>query len=492
MFLFILKKKYISLLFWLIFIQSFSVYAQDDYQKWLKQQNEKFKQFKDERDKAFADFLQKEWKKMQMTQGLVPDEEPKPIDIPVAEFTDLPENIISDSLHIIEEIKIPEPEPVKEPDVEIAPIVPKVENAKELNFQFFGAPIYLNYDNDILVDIDGKINKEKIGSFWTTLSKSDFEPVQEQIEALKTKMDLNDWGICFLLFQIGKNVYNENKQSILFTWFMLSKLGYKVKVGYFNNDIFLLIPSKQVLFEITYFEIDKQRYYAINFDKKQRELESLYTYDGNYPGAETVFDFNINNPPGVGNIETNKELQFKFNNQNFTFLTKYNKNAIDYFSHYPHTTLDVYFNSSPSDDIAYSLLSNLKSMVEGKSETEAVNILLRFVQTAFQYQTDAEQFGIEKYLFSEETVFYPYSDCEDRSILFSFLVRQLIGLEVIGLDYPGHVATAVKFNADVNGDSIIYQNQKYLICDPTYINANIGLCMPQFKNIKPEFIVIKE
>ena len=142
--------------------------------------------------------------------------------------------------------------------------------------------------------------------------------------------------------------------------------------------------------------------------------------------------------------------------------------------------------------MAYSLLSNLKSLVEGKSEIEAVNILLRFVQTAFQYQTDAEQFGIEKYLFSEETVFYPYSDCEDRSILFSFLVRQLIGLKVVGLDYPGHVATAVKFSVDLNGDSIIYQNQNYLICDPTYINAPIGMCMPQYKNIKPEVIIIKE
>ena len=46
----------------------------------------------------------------------------------------------------------------------------------------------------------------------------------------------------------------------------------------------------------------------------------------------------------------------------------------------------------------------------------------------------------------DEPLFYPYSDCEDHSVLFAYLVRELPGLEVIGLDYPGHVATAVRFS----------------------------------------------
>ena len=113
------------------------------------------------------------------------------------------------------------------------------------------------------------------------------------------------------------------------------------------------------------------------------------------------------------------------------------------------------------------------------------------MQNAFPYKTDDEQFGREKYFFPEETLFYPFSDCEDRSILFAYLVSNLLGLDVVGLEFPGHAATAVRFNSDVRGDFIDYRNEKYIICDPTYVNANYGECMPQFKTVIPRIVRIR-
>ena len=52
------------------------------------------------------------------------------------------------------------------------------------------------------------------------------------------------------------------------------------------------------------------------------------------------------------------------------------------------------------------------------------------------------------------------------------------------------MATAVKFNDNIKGDSIVYQGEKYLVTDPTYINADIGMAMPQFKKINPKVIPI--
>ena len=86
----------------------------------------------------------------------------------------------------------------------------------------------------------------------------------------------------------------------------------------------------------------------------------------------------------------------------------------------------------------------LTQQIKGKSQKDAANILIDFVQTAFEYQTDDVQFGYERPLFADETFFYPYSDCEDRSILFAHLVKDLLGLDVVLLYYPGHLATAVK------------------------------------------------
>jgi len=150
--------------------------------------------------------------------------------------------------------------------------------------------------------------------------------------------------------------------------------------------------------------------------------------------------------------------------------------------------LNVYYRADVSRHLVNSVIENLRTIVKGKSEPEAVDIILRFVQVAFKYKTDQDQFGYEKYLLPDETVYYPYSDCEDRSILFSYLVRNILGLKTVMLEYPGHVAVAVKFNEDIVGDKLKIGEEIYVICDPTYINANIGMAMPQFKNVIPKVI----
>jgi hypothetical protein len=68
------------------------------------------------------------------------------------------------------------------------------------------------------------------------------------------------------------------------------------------------------------------------------------------------------------------------------------------------------------------------------------------------------------------------------------LIKTILKLDVIGLEYNTHAACAVKFNTDINGDSITLNEKKYIICDPTYIGASAGMAMPQFLNEKPKII----
>ncbi|MBK6681728.1 MAG: hypothetical protein IPG53_17890 [Ignavibacteriales bacterium] len=93
-------------------------------------------------------------------------------------------------------------------------------------------------------------------------------------------------------------------------------------------------------------------------------------------------------------------------------------------------------------------------------------------------------------MFAEETLYYDFTDCEDRSVLFAHLIQMFTNLKVVGLDYPGHIATAVELKSAKNGDSITYKGRKFIICDATYIGAGIGECMTEFKNVTPEIIEI--
>ena len=93
--------------------------------------------------------------------------------------------------------------------------------------------------------------------------------------------------------------------------------------------------------------------------------------------------------------------------------------------------------------------------------------------------------------FCEENYYYPQNDCEDRSVLFAFLVRHLLRLDVVLVDYPGHIPTAVHFNENVPGTAIMNNGKRYVICDPTYIGASIGTEMPGFKPEDRTVIPIK-
>jgi hypothetical protein len=137
----------------------------------------------------------------------------------------------------------------------------------------------------------------------------------------------------------------------------------------------------------------------------------------------------------------------------------------------------------------------LRPLVEGRSEADAVNLLLRFVQTAFAYKVDAENFGEERFLFPEETLQQPFSDCEDRSVLFSYLVRHVLGLKTVALGYPSHVATGVRLEATppegLSGTRIEVEGDTYVMADPTYIGATIGMAMPFVVGETPEIISVQ-
>ena len=86
--------------------------------------------------------------------------------------------------------------------------------------------------------------------------------------------------------------------------------------------------------------------------------------------------------------------------------------------------------------------------------------------------------GGDRVFFADETLYYPYCDCEDRSILYSRLVRDLLGLDVVLVFYPGHLATAVDLGDDSGGSTMVVDGRKFTVCDPTYIGAPVGRQMP--------------
>jgi hypothetical protein len=287
---------------------------------------------------------------------------------------------------------------------------------------------------------------------------------------------------------VAQGIYAGKNEQALFTWFVMTKAGYRARIAYDSYQVYLLMPSQQQVYATAYFTFDNQRYYAMGLDGSKHKLDRVYTYDGNYPGASKALDMRLDKSLNTLRQDKFRTVAFTYNGTRYQVKLDTDDQTIAYLKTYPQLDINLYFIADVNLATANPLLQQLKPLVQGRSEQDAVNLLLRFVQTAFPYQTDEQQFGIENYLFPEETLYYPSSDCEDRSVFFAWLVRNLVGLEVVGLDYPGHVATAVRFNEQVAGDSIVYNSKRYVISDPTYINANAGMTMPDFKKVQPKVI----
>ncbi len=467
--------------------------AQDNYEKWKKQEEQKLQQWKDERDQAFTEFLKKEWKEFQALQGSTTFDVPKPSRLPVATpLSESPKENSTEKRVIVRDVEIPKTTPpaetVKMPNPDLK------DNQENVDLSFFEATIPISYDRAIKSKPDGSLDEKYISSFWEMLSKSDYQSLLKQTQFYRDRMKLNDWGYCVLLNSIAGRIFAEaHNECKMFVWFMLAKSGYQAKVGYNGDKISFLLPTSHKLYNLPYYILGKSRlrFYAVIFDPAEKPaVESIKSYDQDYPDATKAIEFAIGNPPNIKNITGTKKLKFSYIGEEHVLTVQFNKSDVEFFEWYPQTDFTLYFNASPSEAAATSLLTQLKPFVQGKTETEAVNLLLRFVQTAFAYKTDQEQFGREKPFYPDETLYYPFSDCEDRAVLFAYITRKLLGLDVIGLNYPNHVAAAVKFNSDVGGDNLIYQGKTYTICDPTYENAQYGMCMPDFRNIMPDVIQI--
>lgn len=507
----------------------------------FQQQNQKeFDKYVDEIDKEFSDYLRESWAEFNLYAGVKPDTTPKPKALPklppikkAAPQKAKPLPVIPKSDTVIRKVEqaepkhdtaveipdqvAPKPEPRKpDPGIERAkpggvsreiiiipligggpPSIPPVPNipvvqrsepedapAEGSFLNFYGTNVDLTYDPNLAGTLPAEIHNTTIADFWDRVNKTNYMGLIRQLGDVKTRMNLNDWGYYLLVKKTAEKISSSQNYSRLLSWFLLTKSGYRTRVSYAENTICLMFPSSNNIYGLRYFMIDNIKFYAPDFPYNQ-----IYTYEKDFAGSSKVFDLNIYNALNIGDRFDQRNFQFSYKGKDYNFPVKYNMNSVEFYKDFPLCEIRIEFDAAITPLAKESLLNALKPQLNGLSAGESVDFLLNFVQNGFAYKTDQEQFnGAEKFFFPEENFYYPYSDCDDRAVLFAYLVRELLSLKVVGVTYPGHIATAVRFPNEEAGDYVMYKGEKYMIADPTYINAPFGMTMPGMTNAKAEIV----
>ncbi|MGR6872070.1 hypothetical protein ACU6U9_07145 [Pseudomonas sp. HK3] len=446
-----------------------TAYADSEYDEWLKQNamdmgeaKQEFQDYMDAEDKAFLGFLKQQWKAVEVKKPVVLDSKPKPVLLPKAPKP-IDDKPVADKSPIIEPIVIAKP--VK-PETKPQPPKPAPPSANAIEVVLFGHTLNLLEDNKLKQTFNGKMSNDNIADFYAALASAPHEKVINDLTQTAQQLKLNPWGTAVLFHRYVQalSVSGHNAQQLT-TWYLLVKAGFDARIA-FNQNAFLLMPSKQALFGVTYFTFSGTRFYAVNLDGKKLNTGRAYTYDGKYAGANTPLDFDNNQQLLASDQIKQKDLSFKYQGQTHNIQLHYDLGQIELAKTTPQLAISQYAHEGLPQSTADELLSQLVPLVKGKSEQDAVNLLLRFVQTAFKYKTDELQFREENYLYPVETLHYPYSDCEDRAALFAWLTKRLLKLDVVLLDYPGHIAAAVALNGKVTGDSWELNGRRYTVTDP--------------------------
>ena len=471
---------------------------QEKYAAFKKQAQEKFDDFRKKANQDYSDFLLKSRQKFYANEPIEPPQ-PKPVPPIVRPDEDNQEQ--NDEQKPYDEVIVinppkPQPSPVE-------PIKPIQQEQDTFVVRFFGTEMECAVASKPHLSLNS-LTDENVSNAWQQLSDGWCDGLLAQCLNLRSQYFLCDWGYLQLLDSISHTlltrmgkIHSPNEATLLMAW-LYCQSGYKMRLGHTDGTLYMLFACENVIYQYNRFLLDDVFFYPYG----EINLKSLEVWNSSFP-QEKALSLQIHKAPNLEHyLSDNRTLQSKHNPE-MQVTTYVNRNIIDFYDNYPYGALDnqdfgtiwaMYATAPLSEDAKNVLYPQLEKLLAGKSKLEAAEELLYFVQTAFVYEWDTVVWGEDRAFFAEESLFYPYVDCEDRSILYSRLVRDLLDLNVVLLYYPGHLATAVHFEGQQpTGDYFDLPDGRYYIADPTILyGAPIGISMPEFKGVAARVITLPE
>lgn len=443
-----------------------------------------FREHREAVNKQFEEAMRQPWEKKSGKKA-VPTPKKKDKDIPPVVIKEEEKQVPpKDNPIVIEEIPVvPEPQPEPAPTYPIEEvIVPQFETS---SFTIYGTQFKVRYPGT--PKLRG-VEENQVADLWQVFCSQEYDNMLVDLLAQKAKLSLCDWAYMKVVDKFTETLYGSATapEAVVLQAYILTQSGFRLYLARDSKKVLhRLMPTDLDLYKYPYVNVGGRKCYLLDGADDKSYYVMGQALEGTVPMSVLMVRENA--------FATAESEPRTLKSRDFpaaTVTVSANKNLMEFYDGYPEsfanndgTTKWRFYANTPMSSIAReALYPKLKEVVGQMNDFQAISVLLNFVQTAFVYEYDNKVWGRDRAFFADETLFYPYSDCEDRSILFSRLVRDLVGRPVVLIYYPGHLATAVNFSSEVSGDYLLIDGQKYVICDPTYIGAPVGLTMPGMDN----------
>lgn len=484
-------RNFLLMLFAILSVYSRAqVTFQDAYDQFKQQAQEEYENFREEANKKYADFVRQAWEEHQVVPAIPrpKEEEVPPVVIP---DDDLLKPIESTPIKIEEEvIEVPTVDPQPLP-VEPIRELPTVTEEK-VSFTLYGTSMQVRFGKQQAFKLNGS-TPDAVADGWEKLSKRNYDNLIRDCLELRITMQLSDWAYLKMLDKMAQACVGGGNEATLLMAYVYCQSGYKMRLGMDGTRLRMLYASKHSIYDKDCFMLSGEGFYLYGADANRVTI-----CEATFP-KEKPLSLWIPQAMKLADRRSDVRTLTSMRYPDMQMQVSVNRNMIDFMNDYPTsmsggnymTRWAMYANTPMEERLKGELLPKFKEKLKGLGQKEAVERLLNWVQTAFVYEYDDKVWGGDRTFFAEESLYYPYCDCEDRSILFTRLVRDLLGLKCILIYYPGHLASAVQFTESVQGDYIQLNGKRFVVCDPTYIGAPIGCTMSGMDNATATVILLE-
>jgi hypothetical protein len=342
-----------------------------------------------------------------------------------------------------------------------------------IRFDFFGEAVQFEWDPALAVGFQAELSESSIQQFYSEISQKDYSKVISALKDYKSLHKPDDWLFYQLIRktaqQISPKAANYQRYT-LYKWYFLQQTGYDAILAISGDKVLFYVQSDEVIYNIPSRMSGGRQYICLNFhDYPGLDLQKEQFEQVTLPVANKVrgFSYKVTQLPQFDSSSyEERDIRFRYYQSEYKFRVKLNPQVKSIFANYPVVDYEYYFNIPMSQETYGSLIPALRKNLAGMNIRSGVDYLMRFTRYAFLYRPDTEIFGDEKRLSPEQTLLYEQSDCDDRAALFFYLVKEIYDLPMLVLAYPKHVTIAVQLDKPV-GKPILYNGQKYSICEPT-------------------------
>lgn len=368
--------------------------------------------------------------------------------------------------------------------------------AQNYSFEFYGNTFNFELDESVNVKFSDTLNEKVLTAFYTSINKSKYQPIVDALISHKEKYHLNDWLYYQLIRktaqQIAPKATNYYRYT-LYKWFFLAKTGYDARLALEKDKILFYVLSDDDISDIPFYMSNGKQYVCLNihdYENIDLKKNKIYPVDITIPEGKKPFSYKVTQMPEFKSEDYSvKNIEFNYKQRVYHFDVLMNSEIQGIFRNYPVVDFASYFNIPLSKQTYSSLIPNLKKNISKMSQRKGVDYLMRFTRNAFSYEDDEQNFGKEKRLTPEQTLFSSYSDCDDRAALFFCLVKEIYNLPMIALLYPTHITMAVRFTKPT-GKPIIYKGKRYSVCEATPQERDLKVGQLSSKLMKAEYKVV--